>query len=262
MVVKCKNCNTYFVSPSIDLTNEGWKFLYDENYFPQMSKWYEKNRAKDRKERFDKLALFFNKTVNNFLDVGCGEGHCLVEAEKRGWKSHGVDISDHRIEMAKNNTIQFKNSTLTQSNYPDNHFDIIYLDSVLEHVLNPLDYLNEIRRILKKGGLLYIGVPNEDSLLNDFKKVFYWISRNKVAAKLKPFETPYHVVGFNEKSIKFALSLAHFDIREIRNFACRYEFMRAKPFSKAFFHALALFPIYILAILFRKEVYLEVYAQK
>ncbi len=42
-------------------------------------------------------------------------------------------------------------------------------------------------------------------------------------------------------SIKFALSLAHFDIREIRNFACRYEFMRAKPFSKAF-STLALSP--------------------
>jgi ubiquinone/menaquinone biosynthesis C-methylase UbiE len=261
-VVNCLTCETFFVTPPIDLTTDGWRFLYDESYFPQMSKWYEKNRKKDREKRFNKLQLLYKKSITNFLDVGCGEGHCLIEAQNRGWKPHGIDITDHRIAMAKKNLIEFKNSTLTDSNFPDNYFDIIYMDSVLEHVINPIDYLLEIKRILKKGGLLYIGVPNEDSLLNDFKKLYYMLRGNSLSNKLKPFETPYHVVGFNTKSIKYALELVHLEIIELRNFACRLEFMRLKPFSKGFFYTLALFPIYILAVPVRREAYLEIYAQK
>jgi ubiquinone/menaquinone biosynthesis C-methylase UbiE len=170
-------------------------------------------------------------------------------------------ITDNRIEEAKTDNIKFYSSNLIDCRFPENFFDIVYLDSVLEHVLNPLEYLLEIKRILKKGGVIYVGIPDEDSLLNDIKKSLYLFKGSKLSPKLRPFESPYHVVGFNRKSIKFTLELVQLDIKSIRNFACRLEFLKSRPFSKPFFHSLLLLPIYLLAVPLRKEVYQEVYAQ-
>lgn len=261
-VVQCLSCQLYYVNPLIEFDENDWRFLYDENYFAPMSNWYYKNRQKDREKRFDKLKFYFNNEVKNFLDVGCGEGYCLIEAEERGWRAYGIDIVDNRIYEAKKKSIEFSKGTLFDKKYPDDFFDIIYVDSVLEHVVNPGEYLSEIRRILSKGGVVYIGVPNEDSLLNDIKKIFYMLSGDKKSSKIKPFESPYHVIGFNKNSLSNALTAHGLIIKELRNFACRLEFMKNKFLSKNYFHSLALLPIYLAAVPMRKEVYLEIYAQK
>ena len=79
------------------------------------------------------------------------------------------------------------------------------MDSVLEHVLNPIAYLKELNRIIKESGVVYIGVPNEDCLFNDIKKLLYIIfAKANMSSRIKPFVSPYHVTGFNRRSITFA----------------------------------------------------------
>ena len=261
-VVRCTVCDLYYLEPSIDFSPDEWKLLYNIEYFEEKSQSYENNRAKRRKERLDKITKYSANEIKNFLDVGCGEGFCLIEAESRGWNAYGLDITDHRVKEAKKNSIKFIITDLLSSNLTDNFFDVVYLDSVLEHVINPYDYLFEIKRILKSGGILYIGVPNEDCLINGFRKIVYWILNKNVSNKIKPFKAPYHVVGFNKYSLNNALSKAQFKVLKIRNFARRLEFLYAKPFSKDFFVLLLLLPVYLLSVPIRKEVYLETYVQK
>jgi SAM-dependent methyltransferase len=261
-VVKCHNCSFYYVNPIIEFTEDEWRYLYDKTYFGEKSEWYIKKRKLDSKERLEKAVKYNSNKVANFLDIGCGEGYSLIEAASRGWNVYGVDITDHRIEKARTRNIKFINSNLLNSNLPSDFFDIVYLDSVLEHVNNPVDYLFEIRRILKKGGILYLGVPNEDSLFNDVRKFFYKITKQNITEKIKPFQSPYHINGFNKTSLTFALNKAGFKIAELRNFATLVEFMKVKPFSKEFIQLLLLFPVYLLAVPLRREVYLEAYVQK
>lgn len=261
-VVKCQHCSFYFINPPLELTESDWRYLYDNNYFVENSKWFTKKRKIDSKERILKAAQFNKNDIKTFLDIGCGEGYSLIEAADKGWNVYGVDITDHRNELAKSKNISFINSDLINSKLPSDFFDIVYLDSVLEHVYNPSDYLSEIRRILKKGGILYLGVPNEDSLFNDFRKIYYKITGRKITEKIKPFQSPYHINGFNKKSLTFAITKAGFKITEIRNFANRLLFMREKPFTKDFFKLLLIFPIYLLAVPLRRESYLEAYVQK
>jgi SAM-dependent methyltransferase len=261
-VVKCLHCNFYFINPALELSESDWKYLYDNTYFVENSRWFLKKRKSDSKERITKAARFSSNKIENFLDIGCGEGYSLIEAGNRGWNVYGIDITDHRIEDAKANNIKFIHSDLINSNLRSDFFDIVYLDSVLEHVFNPSEYLTEIKRILKKGGILYLGVPNEDSLFNDVRKIFYNISGKNITEKIKPFQSPYHINGFNKKSLKFALVNAGFKIVELRNFANRLLFMREKAFSKEFLKLLLVFPIYLLAVPFKREAYLEAYVQK
>jgi SAM-dependent methyltransferase len=261
-VIQCSVCKYYFVSPTIDFTQDEWTKLYNSSYFAEMTGWHKNQRIVDIKSRFKKLKNFYNNNIEHFLDTGCGEGLGLIEASHLGWKSYGIDISDNRTGEAKSGDINFISGNLLEANLPDDFFDCIYMDSVLEHLIDPVTYLKELNRIMKKGGILYIGVPNEDSLFNDVKKILYRLKRNHISEKIKPFDSPYHVGGFNKTSLPVAAAKANFKIVELRNFAARFEYRKYSTSSKNFWMHLFMLPVDLLAILFRKEIYLEAYLKK
>ena len=262
-VVQCNSCNYYFVTPKIDFSQDEWQKLYDDNYFPDMTSWHQRQRLNDVKNRLDWINSNYNKEVKYFLDIGCGEGLALIEADKREWSASGIDISDNRIEAAKNKKINFMNGNLLSANLPDEYFDCAYMDSILEHLIEPVSYLNELNRILKKGGIVYIGVPNEDSLFNTIKRIVYNITGKKnISEKIKPFALPYHIGGFNKKSIYRIAQSSNFKVAAINNFAARFEFKKYKPLTKGFWLHLFLLPIDLLAIILKREAYYEVLLMK
>ena len=201
--------------------------------------------------------------IANFLDVGTGEGLALIEASKKEWNVYGIDISDNRTQEAKDEKIKFVKGELSSLNLPRDFFDAIYMDSVLEHLTNPLENLKEMNRILKPSGVVYIGVPNEDSLFNDFRKIVFALTgKGEISEKINPFKPSYHVVGFTKKSLRIAAEKAGFKILEIINFAARFEFMKYPLSSRGFRVHLLTLPIDLFAIILRREVYLEAFLTK
>ena len=79
---------------------------------------------------------------------------------------------------------------------------------------------------------------------------------------MKPFASPFHVVGFSETSLKAILSKAELKIKEFRNFQCRTEFLKYKLLSKGYLLHLAFMPVDILALIIRKESYFETIVTK
>jgi len=262
-VVQCNDCQFYYVAPEINFTLSDWQYLYNEEYFNGYSIWYERKREKARNKRIEKFEQLLGKQKGKLLDLGCGEGFMLLEAFNKGWNAFGLDITDNRLDNAKIQNITFYKSDLLNADLPGNYFDCVYCDSVLEHILNPFEYLSEINRILKPGGIIYIGVPNEDYLLNDIREFVNILSgRKHISAKLKPFVAPYHVGGFNKNSLKYAITQTSFKIEIFRNFATRSIFFSVKFLSKEFFKTLLISLIYLLSVPVRREYYLEVYARK
>jgi SAM-dependent methyltransferase len=262
-VVQCVSCGFCFVHPKIKFSQDDWQKLYDEEYFEPMTHWHRRNREKNRKERFDKLNRFANTTIKNFLDLGCGEGYALLEAESRGWQSNGIDISDNRVKEAKKKNIYFEQTDLISANFPSETFDCIYVDSVLEHILNPMEYLGELYRILSKGGIIYIGVPNENSLFNYILKIMYSLTgRQGESPKIKPFVAPFHVGGFTQQSLHIAIKQSGFSIKLFRNFASKGDILNYKFLSRGFMIEAFLIPFNFIAYILRKEIYFEVYLTK
>ena len=60
--------------------------------------------------------------------------------------------------------IRFRSATSTQAKYPADAFDAVVMSNVLEHLPNPIETLQECRRVLKPGGRLISITPNSDSL--------------------------------------------------------------------------------------------------
>lgn len=112
----------------------------------------------DIKEEMDFLN---NLPVGCILDVGCGLGF-LLSGLKDGWEKHGVEVS----KFAASHATQFGQihlGDLHSALYPDEYFDVVVMHHVIEHIEDPVATINEIRRILKRGGHLLLGTPDFDS---------------------------------------------------------------------------------------------------
>ena len=261
-VCQCKSCQFYFVFPRIEFTQDEWSQLYGSEYFAPMTKWWEKKRRKHRVKRLNMMQSNHDGPVEKFLDVGCGEGLIMLQAQQMGWDVYGVDIYDNRIDKAKGEMFHFTLGNLLEVSYPDDYFDAIYMDSVLEHVLNPVEYLSEINRILKPGGVLYIGVPNENSLFNDFRQIVFKLRGGGISARIKPFKAPYHVGGFTRKSLKTIIRRCDLSLLRFSNFGGIYEWRKYKAFSRVFLIHFILIPLQLLAIFMRKSGYFDVIVKK
>jgi 2-polyprenyl-3-methyl-5-hydroxy-6-metoxy-1,4-benzoquinol methylase len=118
------------------------------------------------------VAMNAGHTPARILDAGCGDGinlsflGRLVDA--RGWRTRlaAADYSALRIGRARNQRQSaLIQSSLTSLGFRESTFDVILCNQVLEHVPDCPAALRELRRVLRPGGLLLIGVPNEGSAL-------------------------------------------------------------------------------------------------
>lgn len=265
-VMQCTNCQLYYIFPQIDFSNSQWADLYNSEYFANQSNWLVKRRKKELSSRFNTAEELVKKNDNKlrYLDVGAGEGKGLLEALNRGWEAAGIDIVDNRLQDAKLPQIKFIKSNLIDSDLPENHFDFIYVDSVVEHVLNPFEYLTKIKNLLRDGGIIYVGVPNEDCLFNSVRRLAFNLTGKKnESEKIKPFETPYHVIGFNTNSLQYFFDKIGLKVLKKRNFGRKFDFLSFPPSSKSFWiNLFLLFPVEYPGQLLQKDIYFEAYLSK
>lgn len=101
--------------------------------------------------------------ADNLLEVGCGSGvisSALAVAGQGQLDVCAVDVADNRIEKDGYDFQQIDGTTLP---YPDKSFDLVVTNHVIEHVGDrtaQLHHLQEITRVLKPDGLIYLAVPN------------------------------------------------------------------------------------------------------
>jgi ubiquinone/menaquinone biosynthesis C-methylase UbiE len=118
-----------------------------------------------------KVAKFFEKErVKKILDLGCGSGRHLVYLAKHGFDVYGIDIAKYGIKIAKD---WLKKEGLKSHlkvgdmhkklPYKDNFFDAIIGIGTLNHgkIKEIRRTIDEVRRILKPGGLIFITVNKE-----------------------------------------------------------------------------------------------------
>lgn len=255
-IFQCKNCKYYYILPEIDLSQNEWQDLYEANYFASanITDWQCNLHIKERKERIFYIESKMRIKKEKFLDMGCGEGFVLKVAQINGFESYGVDIADNLT--SENLTNNFFKGNIFEAKFPDNYFSAIYMDSVLEHILNPMETLKELRRILKPGGVFFLIVPNEDSLINRFTRLIYFLTFNSSKyGKIIPFVSPYHVHGFNTTSLKNALNISGFSEIDIQGFGGDYTFWKAKKFGTIqYFWQLLNYPIGLLSIIMKNQI--------
>lgn len=105
---------------------------------------------------------------NKIMDLGCGAGVYLKMAARNGWKQCvGVDINQRYSDIySAADGIQFINSSFERLDPArlGGDYDVIAMWSVLEHLYEKHSILKTLHTMLRPGGLLFILVPNVESL--------------------------------------------------------------------------------------------------
>jgi ubiquinone/menaquinone biosynthesis C-methylase UbiE len=114
------------------------------------------------------------KPGERLLDAGCGEGFYsmlisnLFDCDITAIDNGAEILTAARKRFGKNTKVTLEKQNLLKLPYPKKYFDNIICSEVLEHIENDAKVMQELNRVLKPGGHIYITVPNENySLLWD-----------------------------------------------------------------------------------------------
>jgi SAM-dependent methyltransferase len=126
------------------------------------------------------------------LEVGCGAGFFLKAAERAGWTTEGIELSEEASRFAVERLhLRIRRERVENAAIAPGSFDVACMFEVIEHLFEPASVLTAIARALPPGGLLVISTPNYDSA-SRFALGNDW-------AVLSPLE---HVYYFTEDSLR------------------------------------------------------------
>jgi len=158
--VRCKNCHLIYVNPIEKASKINQDYSKRESIDASIIR---ESRLRATKSQVRLIKNYKNGT--SLLDIGCGEGFFLFNASKAGYVTKGIELSQYAAEYAKKEFgLDVEAKPLEEQQLPENHFDVVTLWVVLEHVPYPLVILKEVHRILKPGGLLTVSTPDVESM--------------------------------------------------------------------------------------------------
>ncbi len=100
------------------------------------------------------------------VDLACGHGRLIYSLKKRGYRNvSGVDVSGEQVAVAHRlgiTEVQCQDINQFLKGVGEESFDVVFLMDILEHLGKQaiFDLLDNVRRIIKKDGMLVVHVPN------------------------------------------------------------------------------------------------------
>lgn len=156
-IVRCSECGHVYSTHELpadydeyfgDEVPEGQHFYWDAAHRP-MYEAFGEQYLKGRRGRL--------------LDLGCGLGFFVrFVANNYPWEALGVETSAAAVKFARE-TLGLQSvfhCAVNEASFPDQHFDVICLWDVIEHLADPGPLLMELSRLLKNDGVLFLHTPN------------------------------------------------------------------------------------------------------
>jgi len=111
----------------------------------------------------DQRILSYIRDEKNILDLGCGEGITLAKLLQNFPDRHivGVDFSPEKVNICEQHQLPVHRGDAYALRLEDHSVDCCLFLEVVEHLLEPLQALQEIHRVLRKGGLFLLLFPHD-----------------------------------------------------------------------------------------------------
>jgi ubiquinone/menaquinone biosynthesis C-methylase UbiE len=153
------------------------------------------------------------------LDIGAGRGEILTALQRR-WEidANAIELAPAHIRLLQARHIPTISLDVSSERlpYPAHTFDICIMTEIIEHVFDCQHALNEVYRVLKRGGQLYLTTHNS---FNGWMRMKYLTGNiPAVALDVSGPTMGEHIRLFNEKNLFRLLANAGFTMIQKRHF--------------------------------------------
>ena len=150
------------------------------------------------------LCFHSRRGNGRLLDIGCNEGQGLNFYNKNGFIADGLEVNQRAAAVARKKGFRVFTEPL-DGFWPEELYDVVVLSHVLEHSIKPEKMLNDVARILKPDGQVWISCPNVKSWQrNLFGR--YWIN----------WHVPFHITFFSVNTLKILLNNTGFEATKVK----------------------------------------------
>ena len=168
-IARCTACGVKFMNPP-------YSDAHLEHYYANYVNQFQANHAdqqlqrRQRSKEADLRWVGEHVEPGRLLAIGCGDGTEIRVAQELGWQAEGYDVDEATTRrVAEETGATIYSGDFFWLNLPDDTYNCVFMDQVLEHPKNPRDYLLEVHRLLAPGGVLMIGCPNIMSISSMLK---------------------------------------------------------------------------------------------
>lgn len=244
-LAKCAGCGVVFVDPCP--TKETIAGMYGGDYFEKDFSFgitegdyleSDASRFGEHRRILGEISRFVEG--RKFLEVGCAAGNLLKEARSLGFDVTGVDISEWAAAKADElYGLKVHCAELKDLKFADSSFDVVYMGDLVEHLVDPIPFMEEVARIVKSGGggglvvlkvpiyinSMYFRILRRLARITRLSRVDSNLTRllklNEVGGKFPP----YHVFEHSPSSIRYVLDRAGLKVVRERNSLLVPEFL-------------------------------------
>lgn len=168
-IVKCRGCGLSYLQNPLPVTSDSdtYHTYYESSgqydYSPDSPQQAIRELWEINEQRIAMIRGY--KSGGKLLDIGSGRGHFLYHAKRAGFDVMGMEISSLASGFCESEyDIKVHVHNVEEEMNPGDRYDIITMWHVLEHFMDPEQVLRNVRTHLSENGVLFVEVPNVQSL--------------------------------------------------------------------------------------------------
>jgi SAM-dependent methyltransferase len=155
------------------------------------------------------------RTHPRLVEIGCMHGDFVEQARRAGYDAVGLDLSENAVEWAKTHRPGMVELGTLDAATPDASVDVVAAFNVVEHMDDPGEFLEHVRRVLTPNGVLIVETPSQESI---YHHVLF--ARGKLLAGRPGLDVGMHpgthIFKFGKKAWKNVLRRRGFSLLEMR----------------------------------------------
>lgn len=210
----CFDCGLIFTSPrAVEGELKDFYTRYYSDWAPEhFDAGHEMKRWAGIRRDMKEIVRF--RSSGRLLEVGSGTGIFLKAAEEAGFEAVGVELCGDAVRYARRTygLEAVYEGTVEEADLEEGSFDVLYAWHVIEHVPDLDRFVRRLHRLLKPGGLLFVGTESHDHFMNRLSR-FANLARFRAPATVTSSD---HTMVFHPKSLADCLKRRGFRVVEMK----------------------------------------------
>jgi 2-polyprenyl-3-methyl-5-hydroxy-6-metoxy-1,4-benzoquinol methylase len=161
------------------------------------------------------MLVFIDRPPQRCMEFGCsGGGFSALLKEKYGCETWGADIDRQSVEMAKTrlDRVFLGDAYEVIKELPDNSFDYLICNDIIEHLYSPERFFEEVKRCLTRDAILICSLPNVRHW-KTFNRYFFLKDWKYKKSGILDYT---HLRFFTKKSMKRAIKSWGFQLEKMK----------------------------------------------